>query len=252
MRSRAVLSAVVVVCGAAATSPRQVGHEITALLSVDDVATPLVGGAGPGGIAPGGAPVGAEFSGNLTPDLGIPVIYVAVALIFYRLLTAPLESVLERRGRPRAVASAQGLGLIAGLLVGALYVHSTMTYVRSLSYLETTSVRAVDPLPVVRDGTLVGAGVALAATMVALTVAVALAVRGRRDGATGGPGVWRGAGVVELVCCGVIGVVQTLGSPSGDPRWPAAVAVAGIALAVGVNLVRGRSVTAATATTAPG
>jgi hypothetical protein len=220
MRSSAALSVVIVVFGAIATSPRQISEPIIAMLTPGGVGTPLMSGD--------------------ERALGIPIIYVAVLLIFYRLLCGVLERTVEAYGRPRAIALAQATGVTAGLVSGVGYADSAMNYARSLRYLEGTADGVIpDPLIVVRDAVVRGSVIYLAATVTALGVAVTVvAARPRWLGLRPPPRPWRGVGLVELAGCSAVGVIQSLSAPQGSPLWSIGSGVVGAGLAMAINLAR--------------
>jgi hypothetical protein len=220
MRSSAALSVVIVVFGAIATSPRQISEPIIAMLTPGGVGTPLMSGD--------------------ERALGIPIIYVAVLLIFYRLLCGVLERTVEAYGRPRAIALAQATGVTAGLVSGVGYADSAMNYARSLRYLEGTADGVIpDPLIVVRDAVVRGSVIYLAATVTALGVAVTVvAARPRWLSVRPPPRPWRGVGLVELAGCSAVGVIQSLSAPQGSPLWSIGSGVVGAGLAMAINLAR--------------
>jgi hypothetical protein len=221
MRSSAALSVVIVVFGAIATSPRQISEPIIAMLAPGGVGTPLMSGD--------------------ERALGIPIIYVAVLLIFYRLLGGVLERTLEGYGRPRSIALAHATGVTAGLVSGVGYADSAMNYARSLRYLEGTADGVIpDPLVVVRDAVLLGSAVYLAATVTALGIAaIVVAARPKWLGVRAAPPrPWRAVGLVELAGCSAVGVIQSLSAPEGSPLWSIGSGLVGAGLAMGINLAR--------------
>lgn len=165
MRSNVALSVVIVVFGAIVTSPRQLVEPITVSESARV----------PGWLVPLGDGRGSW----------IPIIYVVVALILYRLLSAPLEVSLERGGRPRHVALAQVAALVAAVAVGSYYLWSSVTYFDSLSFLERAPASLAGPHVVAANAAVLGGAVYLAGTVLALLLAASVATLLGGEGTAG-------------------------------------------------------------------
>jgi hypothetical protein len=229
MRSNVALSVVIVIFGAIVTCPQQLVEPIT----VSEYARE-------GGALP--VPMG-DGHGSW-----IPLIYIVVALILYRLLSAPIEVLLERGGHRRQILLAQVAALVTAVAAGAYYVWSSVTYFHSLRFLERTSTNLARPHVVAQNAAVLGAAVYLTGTVLALMIAAAVVARvgglpraARQAERAGRPArAYLGAGVADLAVCTAIGVIQNWEAGLPNALLPVGVGIAGVGLVLTVN--RGRRV----------